>query len=201
MTPRCFACAFGLALAVLVSPVYERAIIVSAQTAPSALDDVARQLVQRAIVSAVPEKGKVVATIEKDSPQFTLTGGTTPVIAFRLPDYHRPYVITLTSFVRQGFELNHPIFVPTVVLLDAGFQTVQAWTEQDLKAARMAMRLTIDVDEAHKTGQYLMVFTTGEGGRIRVQGGSSASSMVGAMLTRVARSTYGRIEVQTKPTK
>jgi hypothetical protein len=179
------------------------------QYPPNTPSEIARDLAGRGAVVQVLAEGKVKHSITKEAPKFALPGGSSSVMLLQLPAYRAPYVMTIASS-RRGIGRTTEIFVPSGFYLDADFQHVGEFGEDQL-AGRAGGQLSAEavvaelaLGESDRKARYLLLYTRGDMvGQPPVQLVIPGQDVLGIVsgakkLFRVERSFEASIEVATR---
>ena len=159
--------------------------------------EVARFLLDHAVVVQLPAKGKVKPSIKKGAPTFRMPGGPSSVVLLRLPNYQAPYVMTVTSF-RRGLGRTTEIFVPSGVYFDAELQPRGDVGENQFAGRVESLVAELAFGEANQNVRYLLLYTRGEsvGQRMDMRGDLG---LFNAGVFRLERSLEAKLQVETKP--
>lgn len=113
----------------------------------------------------LPERGQVVARIDRGSPVFQFQSGASPFVAFDLPRATVPYQIRVKSL----FDAAAPgtVFYPVTAVLDetfivlrlTGLDNLRVETALATPGGETGLATTVTVDPATERGRYLVVFT------------------------------------------
>jgi hypothetical protein len=178
---------------------------------PESPSGVARLLSAQGDVLDVPTKGKVHPPFKKDSPQFSMPGGSSPVALLRLPAYQAPYGLIITS-ARRGIGLTTEIFVPSLIFFDADFNELGSYGAEGAapgiapggKAGVLnGVSKEFQFDDSKKHTRYVLIFTRADmvGGRVAGAQGAIATGAAKLIRAKVERSFEGNVQVETKPQK
>jgi hypothetical protein len=177
---------------------------------PESPSGVARLLSAQGEVLEVPSKGKVHPPFKKDSPQFSMPGGPSPVALLRLPEYQVPYGLIITS-ARRGIGRTTEIFVPSMIFFDADFNELGSYGAEGaapdiaLRGAGVLKEISkeFQFDDSKKDTRYVLIFTRADmvGGRVAEAQGAIATGVVKLIRAKVERSFEGNVQVETKPQK
>jgi hypothetical protein len=178
---------------------------------PETPSSVARLLSAQGAVLDVPTKGKVHPPFKKDSPQFPMPGGPSPVALLRLPEYQTPYGLIITS-ARRGIGLTTEIFVPSLIFFDADFNELGSYGAEGAapniapggKAGMLSdISKEFQFDDSKKRTRYVLMFTRADmvGGRVAPAQGAIDTGVSKLMRVKVERSFEGNVQVETKPQK
>ena len=177
---------------------------------PESPSGVARLLSAQGDVLDVPTKGKVHPPFKKDSPQFSMPGGPSPVALLRLPEYQAPYGLIITS-ARRGIGRTTEIFVPSLIFFDADFNELGSYGAEGAgpsiapggSGVLKDISKEFQFDDSKKHTRYVLIFTRADmvGGRVAGAQGAIATGVVKLIRAKVERSFEGNVQVETKPQK
>ena len=155
------------------------------------MPEIARSLVDAGSAIVLPATGKTRHTIAKDAPTFTLGGGPSTVVIFRLPEYRASYRLTVKSS-----EQRSGIFVPRGVFLDEAFQPVVDFDESRLSGVNDLVA-ELAVGSHMRRAQYLLLYTRGDVVGFSVPRGRMG--LISSELHWTERSLDAKLEIETGP--
>jgi hypothetical protein len=114
--------------------------------------------------------------------------GETTAMLLRLPAYEKPYLMTISSFLR-GIGPTTKVFVPNGILFDADFRAVSHFAEEQFRSVHEGVidKLVIDLMIGDKLSQarYVLLFTRGNQIKNRVDMGRPAKSDAGSQIAKL----------------
>src|SRR5204862_2711671 len=129
---------------------------------------IARFLAGQKAFAELTVKGKVKRDIKMADQTYAMAEGPSRVVLLKLPDYQKPYALTIKSFqYKHAFSFTYGIFVPTIVALDGDFavtrtvpETALQWKSMSMmKGARLEARLPFA--EPKKGERFVLLYTRG----------------------------------------
>jgi len=158
------------------------------QAPPQSPSEVARLLALEGAFVDVPVTGQVRKEIEKGAPTFQTPLGETTALLLRLPAYDKPYLMTISSFLR-GIGPTTRVFVPNGISFDAAFRPLSHFGEEQLRSVHEGVidKLVIDLMISDKLAQarYFLLFTHGNQIKNRVDMGGPAKSDTGSQVAKL----------------
>jgi hypothetical protein len=129
---------------------------------------IARLLAGRKAFAELTVKGKVKRAIKMNDQAYPMADGPSRVVLFKLPDYQKPYALTIKSYqFKHSFSTTFGIFVPTIVVLDGEFAVTRTVPDAALqwKAASMMkgarLQANVPFTESQEGERFVLLYTRG----------------------------------------